>query len=602
MKSFLKYLLATVIGMLIVSLIMFFVMLGSIGAMFAAGSSTPVVPVRDNSILQIDLDKAISDKPRESNLDNFDFFNPTDFSSFSKAMGLNDYLKAIHAAKEDDRIKGIYLNYEGAGIGYATAEELRGALEDFKQSGKFIYSFADMYASHGAYHLVSVADSVFLQPQGSVVFQGLAAQIMFYTKFLEKIGVEMQVIRHGEFKSAVEPYFRTDMSEANRKQYSVLFNSMWREIVADISSERGISPARLNEVADSLLGFTATGSLRSGLVDALVPRNFVEDDFLPRRIGLVDSMDKSSHFVKISDYVGNLPVQKAGKDKIAVLYAEGDIIVGEGSSTSIGTDLASQVEKIMKDKSVKALVLRVNSPGGAVLTADVIYQELLKLKEKMPVVASYGNYAASGGYYISCMADKIYASPNTLTGSIGVFGTVPNAQGLLTDKLGFTFDHVGTNKNSTALSTVSRPMTRYEEAVMQRNIEEIYAGFVNKVAAGRGMSFEQVDAIGQGRVWSGSNALEIGLVDALGGLEDAIAEAAALAGLENYAVEEYPRPKDLTTQLLEMLTGKETDAVRTYVQEHFGPAALEIWSQWDGISAMEGPQVWARLPYVLEFN
>ena len=603
MKSFFKYLLATVIGMLIVSLIMFFVTIGTIGAMFASSGSSTTKPVKDNSILRIDLDKTIADKTQESNFDNFDFMNPTDFSS---AMGLNDYIKGIRAAKDDDRIKGIYLHYDGAGIGFATTQELREALADFKESGKFVYAFADGY-TQSAYHLASAADSVFLQPQGAIAFQGLSAQIMFYTKFFEKVGIEMQVIRHGQFKSAVEPYFRTDMSEANRKQYSVMFNSMWKEVVADVSEARHLSPARINEIADSLLGFTASGSLRSGLVDALVAQSYVEGKFLPSRLGLSDTVDNASHFVKFSDYVADVKTEESlktlkTKDKIAVLYAEGNIVVGEGSSTSIGTDLASQIKKILKDKDVKALVLRVNSPGGAVLTADIIYQEMLNAKSKMPVVASYGNYAASGGYYISCLADKIIAQPNTLTGSIGVFGTIPSAEGLLTDKLGFTFDHVGTNKNSTAFSSLARPMTSYEEAVMQQSIEEIYAGFVGKVAEGRDMSFEEVDEIGQGRVWSGTNALEIGLVDELGGLDDAIASAAEMAGLDNYKVEEYPKAKDLTTQLLEMFSEMEARSARSHIAKYFGAAGLEAMSGLESILSAEGPQVWARLPYILEFN
>ena len=601
MKSFFKYLLATVVGMLLVAFIMFFVMIGSLGSLLSK-SSAPAVSVKDNSVLQIDLNRAVNDQARTSSFSDISPLNPK--FDMSKSLGLNEMLRVIEAAKNDGKIKGIYLNCEGSSLGLATAQELRKALSDFKESGKYIYSYSDGYSS-SEYHLASLADSVFLQPQGMLIFQGMGARLMFYTRFLQKVGVEMQVIRHGQFKSAVEPYFRTDMSPANRHQYEVLFGSMWPEILADVSASRGISEARLNEIADSLLGFTATGALRAGLVDALVPRSYIKEKILPARMGVADSLwEKDLNIVSYGDYLANLDAAKTkkAKDKIAVVYAEGTIVGGAGSGGDIGTDLAAQIQKAVKDKNVKALVLRVNSPGGSVLTADIIYQELMKVKAKMPVVASYGNYAASGGYYISCMADRIFAQPNTLTGSIGVFGTIPNAQELLTKKLGFDFDEVKTNKNATAFASVSRPMNAYEKAVMQQSIEDIYDGFVSKVAAGRGMTWAQVDSIGQGRVWSGTNALQIGLVDSLGGLEDALACAASLAGLDTYTTVEYPKEKDIVAQLMEMFSAKASAKMKMRMAEEMGAEWNEAYKLLMQVREAKEPQVWARMEDVLLFE
>lgn len=593
MKSFFKCLLATVVGMLVVSLIMFFVVLGSIGAMMAGSQKSSVV-VKDNSVLEICLDKPISDKSHGESKSIGSFSVP----DFSKTMGLNQMLRAIEQAKDDAKIKGIYLKYNGATAGFAVCTELREALSRFKESGKFIYAYADTYTQN-AYYLSSVADSVFLQPQGMVQWQGLGVQLMFFADMLKKAGVEMQVIRHGQFKSAVEPYIRNNMSDANRLQYKVMVGSMWEKIKSDVSASRAISQERLHEIADSLSGFLASGALKSGLVDALVPCSFVEENMLSLRMGLSDSVRVNK--ISLTDYAKNLKSETKSKDKIAVIYAEGEIVTGEGAAGTIGTDLAEQIKKAMQDKNVKALVLRVNSPGGSVLTSDIIYQELLKAKAKMPVVASYGNYAASGGYYISCMAHKIFAQPTTLTGSIGVFGVIPNVKGL-TDKIGVHTDEVGTNKNATALAGVFRPMSAYETALMQQSIEEIYAGFIGKVAQGRGMTTAQVDSIGQGRVWSGANAIEIGLVDALGGLRDAVAAAAELAKLSEYSLAEYPKEKSFSEQIMAMFEDMEARSAKAYINKHFGRTGVEIYNYTSELLQNAEPRVLARMPEVLVFE
>ncbi|MCM1169271.1 MAG: signal peptide peptidase SppA [Bacteroides sp.] len=592
MKSFFKYLLASVVGMLIVCLVMFFVFVGSLGAMFA-GSSKPAVLVKDNSVLELCLDKTVSDRSHSESSNMGVFSMP----GLSKTMGLNGMLRALAAAKDDARIKGLYIKYDGGSVNWATATELRAALQEFKDAGKFIYAYADGYPQ-SAYYLASVADSVFMQPQGSVAWQGMGAQLMFFADFFKKVGIEMQIVRHGQFKSAVEPYFRNDMSAANRLQYSVLFNSMWNKVLADVASSRNLSVVRLNEIADRLDGFTANGSLKSGLVDALVPVSMVEENLLSLRSGLADSVKVER--IALADYAKTVKAVKA-QDKIAVVYAEGEIVGGEGSSDNIGTDLAEQIKKAVKDKNVKALVLRVNSPGGSVLTSDIIYQELMKVRERMPVVASYGNYAASGGYYISCMAHKIYAQPTTLTGSIGVFGVIPNLKGV-TDKIGIHIDEVGTNRNASALRSVFRPMNAYETAVMQQSIEEVYAGFIGKVAQGRGMTTAQVDSIGQGRVWSGANAIEIGLVDELGGLQDAVAGAAELAQLGDYSLVEYPKEKSLSEQIFELLGDMEARSAKAYITKHFGKTGMDAYAYISELLGMDEPQVLARMPEVLVFE
>jgi protease-4 len=555
MNKFWKVLLTVVLGVIIAHALfgLFFMLI----CMSSLGSSTSTdVSVKDNSVLKISLATDMPDKVTDDM--NFNLMS----MSVSKQIGLNDALKAIEKAKSDNRIKGIYLDMNDAAVGFATSEELRNKLKEFKESGKFIVSYSTAY-SHIGYYLASVSDEIYLNPQGGMSWQGMCSQIMFYKNLLEKLGVEMQVFRHGQFKSAVEPYICDKMSPANRKQYSVLLNSIWGKICNGVSEQRGISVENLNQYADSLAIRKAQDAVDLKFVDATKYYDEVLD-LLKSKSGF-DGKDKDM-FIDLEKYVKatvpNINENKT-KNEIAVLFAEGEIVDGKGGNGQMGGDkIAEELRKIREDKDVKAVVLRVNSPGGSGLASEIMWREIQKVKEAgKPVVVSMGNYAASGGYYISCSADYIYAQPTTLTGSIGVFGMFPNLQGLVTDKVGITIDTVCTNASSD-FGTMLRPVTDKEYANVQQSIEDFYDLFITRVFDGRkGKGAEGhvlsekalVDSIGQGRVWSGADAIAIGLVDELGGLNDALKKAATLASISDndYKVTEYPAKREWYEQLLE---------------------------------------------------
>ncbi len=538
--------LAVVVGVLIVHVLyfLFFMMIG----LSSIGGSTSDVSVKDNSVLKISLTADMPDKVTDGM--SFDFMSMTPINQ----LGLNDALKSIEMAKTDDRIKGIYLDMDGASAGTATIEELRNKLIEFKESGKFIISYATAYSQFG-YYLASVADEVYVNPQGGMSWQGMCSQIMFYKNVLEKLGVEMQVFRHGQFKSAVEPYICDKMSPANRKQYSVLLNSIWGKVCKGISEARGISVEDLNMYADSLSLRKAQDAVTLKFADAVKYYDEVIDE-LKAKSGF-DGKDKDM-FIDLEKYAkASVPNVKENKSKneVAVLFAEGEIVDGNGGKGQMGGDkIAEELRKIRENDDVKAVVLRVNSPGGSGLASEVMWREIQKVKQAgKPVVVSMGNLAASGGYYISCSADYIFAQPTTLTGSIGVFGMFPNLQGLVTDKIGLTVDTVCTNAHADFGSTM-RPVTEMEYNYVQQSIEDFYDTFLTRVFDGRkGKGAEGhvlsekalVDSIGQGRVWAGADAIEIGLVDELGGLNDAVKKAVALANLsDNYKIVEYPAKKE----------------------------------------------------------
>jgi protease-4 len=502
------------------------------------------VEIDENSVLHLRLS---SDMPDQGPIDEWNF-GLGGFQNTKKA-GLNTILEAIERAKKDEHINGIYLDVSDASAGLAQIEEIRNKLIEFKKTGKFIYSFGELY-NHKGYYLASVSDVIAVYPEGLIQFTGLNSTVMFYKGLIDKLGIEVSVIRgsNNKFKSAVEPFLYEKMSDANRKQVGVYLHSLWGHMLKGISKYRKISVDDLNMYADSMKVRNAEDAVKYKLADRVAYKDEVISDMI--KLSKMGS-DEYISFISIYSYMKDSrleeksPKQKRENhkddDKIAVIYAEGNIIDGKADEGTIGSQtLSKQIKKARRDESVKAVVLRVNSPGGSALASDVIWRELILTKAQKPLIVSMGNVAASGGYYISCCADKIFASPNTITGSIGVFGILPNTENMFRDKLGITFDRVNTNSNSD-LGSITRGLSEKEFKVIQHGVDEIYDDFITKVAKGRGkLSKADVDSIGQGRVWTGKDALKLGLVDELGGLEDAIEEAAERADLDDYFVLEIP--------------------------------------------------------------
>jgi protease IV len=542
MKSFWGSFLGTLVGVFVTLLFIFLIFVGivfsSVSQLSKIGDKT--ISIKHNSILHIKLENDIPERSSNNPLGNFSFEG-----SFEKTpIGLNDILSNIEKAKEDDNIDGIYLDINSIPAGIATLEEIRNALLDFKgrNSKKFIVAYSEGY-SQGAYYLATVADKIYLNPQGMVDFKGLSRQVMFYKKLLDKLEVEMQIFRHGKFKSATEPYFLDKMSVANREQTNAYVKSIWNYTLEGISKQRNISVADLNKYADDMLISDAESALNYKLVDKLVYKDEMLD--VLAELSGAKSADKIS-YIDMHKYV-RAPAKKTlpnSKDKIAIIYASGTIESGEGGDKSIGSEnISKAIREARLDNDVKAIVLRVNSPGGSALASDVIWREMVLAKKAKIVVASMGDVAASGGYYIACAADAIVAHPNTITGSIGVFGVFPNMQNLLANKIGITVDTVNTNKHSDILSPY-RLVGKDESEVIQKWIENIYTDFITKVGQGRKMQPADVDSIGQGRVWSGADAKKIGLVDEFGGIKDAIALAASKANLKLYTIIELPKQKE----------------------------------------------------------
>ena len=557
MKQFFKIMFASFLGTLLVIAFMLFLTIVIGAGSIASFSSEKAVAVKPHTVLHMKLDYSINDRTPSESFD-FSLSNLTGGIKASDGSGLNDILRNINAAAKDSNIDGIYLDLSSVGASSATMKEIRDKLIEFKESGKFILSYSEGY-SQGAYYLASVADEVMLNPDGMLDFHGMSAQIMFYKHLLEKAGVEMQIVRgpNNRFKSAVEPYFLDKMSDANREQMEKLLGSVWGDIVNDISKSRNISVERLNQIADSLeTMFSAEKALENKLVDRLVYKDEVID-----RLKELTSTEKIN-CVSNADYALNSKDSKLKKDKVAVVYAIGEINGGEGDDTSIGSETTSKaIRKARTDKNVKAIVLRVNSPGGSAVASEIIRREIELAKKEKPVIVSMGDYAASGGYWISTNTDYIFAQPTTLTGSIGVFGVIPNAQELLTEKVGLTFDVAKTNANAD-FGSLSQPLTPFQMAKLQESVGKTYNDFTSLVGRTRNLTQTYVDSIGQGRVWSGRDALELGLVDELGGLEKAIAYAAEKAGLKEYSITELPRQKNMMEKIMEMTKpSNEIDAV-----------------------------------------
>lgn len=586
MKSFFKYVLATVTGMVLTFLLLLVVGSILIGVMVNSAMKDDSVTVVDNSILTMKLDYMVTERTVPNPFEDLDIPN---FSVF-RTLGLNDILHRLDAAAQDDKIKGILLDLSSVNAGFATMQEIRDALLEFKESGKFIVAYSEYYTQK-AYFLASVADQVYIHPEGGLDFKGLATEISFLKGTLDKLGVDMQIVKVGTYKSAVEPLIQDQMSEANREQVTAYVQSIYQEFLSDISDSRQISTDSLHRLADQLLVTNASEAVQYGLADGVLYMDELLGE-LKGRLGLDEEADIRA--VQLRQYKPQIDVkERLRKDRIAVLYAVGEITSGEGSEEVIGSaKIARELRKLRKDEYVKGVVFRINSPGGSALASDVIWREVALLREEKTVIVSMGDVAASGGYYIAAAADSIFAQPNTLTGSIGVFGTIPNMQKLWNTHLGITFDGVKTGKHADFLSgNFSRPLTRDEEAILQNEVNRVYETFIKRVADGRSLSIAQVDSIGQGRVWSGEQAVDIGLVDRLGSLEDAIVAAASKAGVEEYRVVNYPAIKDPFASLL----GRGGEQIRTwYGQTQFGP----LYGQYTRLqSLLEQRGVVALLPF-----
>jgi protease-4 len=541
MKRFFSNVFASLIGTILAGLVLFLLMFVILGGIMSFAGGDEVVEIEEHTILALELNKKILDNEPNDPFADMSLMN----LNVEKAIGLNDLLENIKKAKSDDNIDGIFLKLSSMNAGISTVEEIRNALIDFKESGKFIISHSDAY-SQKTYYLASIADQVYLTPEGGMQFFGLSAQIMFFTKMFKKFGIEPVIIRHGKFKSAVEPFMLEKMSEANREQLSTFIGTIWNDMLKKIAEARNLSVEKLNQVADDLLIKKAESCVELGLVDSL---KYYDQLLATLQQKTGAEKIKDLKFTFHSKYTKVPKKKKDGekglaKDKIAVIYATGDIVDGKGDGTNIGGEsLSRTIRQVRQDDKIKAIVLRINSPGGSALASEVILREVKLAKEAKPLIVSMGDYAASGGYYIACAADTILASANTLTGSIGVFGVLFNIEKLMNDKIGITTDKVNTNEHAD-LGSPMRRISAEEEAYILSSIEDIYSTFTQHVAEGRGMTVEDVDAIGQGRIWSGIKAKELGLVDILGGLDDAIAIAAEKAKLERYRVVDYPKKKD----------------------------------------------------------
>lgn len=526
---FLGNVLATVIGIFVFMMLSFFGII-LIGVIFGGDSET--VEVENNSVIELNLSDISDDYAGK-------YSDPwvTAFSE-RKKIGLTDVINAIEIAETDDAIKGISILNTNSSLGMAQSKELRDALNRFKKSGKFIYSYANNY-SQKEYYLNSVATSIYINPIGELDFKGLSTEVMFFKDFQEKSGLKMEVIRHGKYKSAVEPFLENKMSDANKEQTMALLNGIWTNIVEDISKSRNIPVEKLNTIANGLLARTPEMAKAQNLIDYIAYEDVYHNAI--RKLLKVDK-DEDYNTVSIADYTQKTittSVNMDSNDAIAIVYAQGEIGSGEGDVNEIGEgSMRRSLQEARKDDDIKAIVLRINSPGGSALTSDLIWREIELTKRVKPVVVSMGNYAASGGYYIACNANTIFAEKNTITGSIGVFGTLPNFS-VAANRYGINTEQVRTHENASNYSPFV-PMDEKFKAITLEGVENIYATFIGHVAEGRKMTTAQVDAIGQGRVWTGSEAVKIGLVDKIGGLREAIAEAAKLAKIKSYSTVNYP--------------------------------------------------------------
>ncbi len=579
---FLGNVLATIVG-LFVFLMLFFFGIILIAAVF--GGDSEEVSVKSDSVIELKLENIKNDYAGK-------YKDPwVTILADGEKVGVSDIINAIESAKTDSEIKGISILNNDSELGIAQRKALRDALEDFKKSGKFVMAYANSY-SQKEYYLNSAANTVYINPVGEFDFKGLSAELMFFKDLQEKSGIKMEVIRHGKYKSAVEPFLDNKMSDDNRKQMMALLNSVWNSILTDISKSRNISIAKLNVIANGLLARTPEMAKAEKLVDVIAYEDVYHDAI---RKKLKVEADKDYNKISILDYarkVATTSENYGSQDKIAVIYAQGEIMSGEGDVNTIGEgSMNRSLIEARKDKNVKAIVLRINSPGGNALTSDLIWREIELTKKVKPVVVSMGNYAASGGYYIACNANKIFAENNTITGSIGVFGILPNFSQLAT-KIGVHTEQVRTNENASEYSPFV-PMDEKFKTVTQESVEKIYKTFVSHVSSGRKMTLAQVDSVGQGRVWSGEQALKIGLVDKIGGLDDAIKEAASLAKTKTYSTQNFPEyEKDMNDIFRNFPFAKSKES---FIKEELGEETFRLMEQLKKVQARKGIQ--AMMPF-----
>jgi protease-4 len=584
MREFFKYVFATVVGIVISTVLLFIVFVVMIVGIVASIDDDKPVDVASNSVLYLNLDQNIRERTPNKSFENL----PIVGSGGGKSIGFNDIIRALKRAKTDDNIECIYLNVSSPGAGKATLKEIRDALIDFKTSKKKIIAYSEVY-TQDAYYLASVADKVYLNPQGALEFKGFSSQLTFFKGAMEKIGVEAQIIRVGNYKSAVEPFINDKMSDYNRKQVSAYLGGLYNTFLEGIAKSRNISKDSLYVYADTYRIKQPSDAVKYKMVDALKYKDEVIDELK----SLSETGKKETlSTVTINDYANNQKADNSSsKNKIAVIYANGDITGGEGNDESIGSERISRaIRKARMDENIKAIVLRVNSGGGSALASDVIWREIVLSKKVKPVVASFGDVAASGGYYIGCAADSIFVQPNTITGSIGVFGIIPNFQNLLNNKLGITFDGVKTGQYADIMS-VNRPLTPGERLIIQTDVNHVYDSFITRVADGRKRSKAYIDSIGGGHVWVGTDAVKIGLADRIGSFNDAIVAAGKKAKLKEYRIVEYPAKIDPIKSLLD----DATDNVRIYyAKQEFGEH-FNLYQQLK--KAMVNSGVQARLPY-----
>jgi protease-4 len=586
MKSFFKNVLSTIVGMVLAVFVIVLLFIGIVSVSMSSLNNDKEVTVKENSILKINLaELSVVERTSENPFEGLNFSG-----DLPKTIELKQVLDNIEKAKTDENIKAIYINTPYVSAGISQIEEIRNKLLEFKQTGKPIIAYSEVY-NQAAYYLSSVANKVYLNPEGIVEIKGLSASIMFYKGLLDKLDIDVQIIRHGKFKGAVEPFILDKMSKENREQIQLLLNSVADNIMDSIANQRGLTLSEIQKHADNLSLENAKSCLNLNYVDALLYQDQLEDT-----LKALAGSEKLS-IITLSKYThvkGNK--KEISRNKIAIIYATGEINSGKGDEKSIGSiSTSAAIKKAREDKNVKAIVLRINSPGGSALASDVIWRETILAKAEKPLVVSMGDLAASGGYYIACAADSIVANPTTLTGSIGVFGMIPNLSKFYKKKLGITIDTVNTGKY--ADMGVNRPLSTFEKNKIQNSVKNIYTTFITHVGEGRNMSTEAVDEIGQGRIWTGYDAKDIGLIDTYGGIEKAIEIAAYLAKVEDYRIISLPKKKNPLEELSLKLGGKAS--ISDLILSKFG-FTTQMTKPIEEL--LKGDRIQARVPFIIELK